>query len=252
MPSNLSTIGFTFADEQAFVELMIRLAGASVGRLACECGDYAVWRSRTGAELWFHLPVFGSEDDALDIEGLTPFYEGQSEASVEIRARLRRADDNPFEGAFLAWVEDSFPVVFEAVDFAAHAARELPLRTRVRLDAFALELEAFADEAAFAAAERGGNGIPLAPRAFVPIGQLAAAAADDDDAVPTSSALLTGKVLEHRLLSNEASGGTFHWLLVDSLDAVLDVLADPEVVKGTITVGGTVEVSCRMFGRLLD
>ena len=45
---------------------------------------------------------------------------------------------------------------------------------------------------------------------------------------------------------------TFHWLLVESLAATFDIVADPDVVEGDIVEGGTVEVGCVLIGRLIE
>ena len=121
MASNLSALGFEFADAQTFQDTMLNLAAASIEQLDCAAGSYAIWRSRTGAELWFHLTVFGDENDARDIAGLTPWYEGESEIELELVERVARQDDNAFEGAFSArLVGICLPLLFSAVDFAAH------------------------------------------------------------------------------------------------------------------------------------
>ena len=39
---------------------------------------------------------------------------------------------------------------------------------------------------------------------------------------------------------------------VESLEATFDIVADPAVVSGTITDGGTIEAAVVMFGRLLE
>jgi len=48
------------------------------------------------------------------------------------------------------------------------------------------------------------------------------------------------------------TGHSFHWLLVETLEATVDILADPEIVAGDVTKGGTVEVACLLFGRLVQ
>ena len=59
MASNLSTIGFVFADEESFRSLMLTCAKEISGRVPCSLGSYGIWRSRTGAEVWFgNPPVF--------------------------------------------------------------------------------------------------------------------------------------------------------------------------------------------------
>ena len=49
MVSNLSTIGFAFGDDAGFRATMARLADAAMQRLACEGGEYAIWRPRPAA-----------------------------------------------------------------------------------------------------------------------------------------------------------------------------------------------------------
>jgi hypothetical protein len=263
MASNLSTIGFVFADEEGFRSAMLQCAQDAGVRLPCLSGNYGIWRSRTGAEVWFHLG--NSEDGATEIFGLTPFFEGQSEVSLKITGAIEREGDSEFEGAMTGWVspdqtgEGSYPVVFDAVDFAAHAASTWPAIRRVRLTGFSREMQVFATEAAYYAA----RGTPdedhpkLAAHAFIPVGLFAAAQSDTgaDDApleAPSSAALLTGKILEHRVFTNEASGKDFAWLLVESLEATFDIVADPAVISGEIVDGGTIETAVWMFGRFLD
>lgn len=260
MASNLSSVGFAFANAEEFQKKMIELAADAVERVDCVAGDYSIWRSRTGAEIWFHLPMLGTEDNAQDIAGLTPFYEGKSEVAVEVTTREKRPDDNDFEGALTAQAispeggEHAYPLTFDAVDFSAHADRTLPFKATARIVGFARALRAFANDEDFATegGSSDGAGIGLAPRAFIPLGQFAELEDCDSRAPPESTALLTGRVLEHRRLTNEATGADFHWLLVESFAATYDVVADPEIVTGEIVAGGTVEVGCVLIGRLVE
>lgn len=275
MVSNLSTIGFDFDDDEAFRAAMAKLADEATERMTTATGEYAVWRSRTGAEIWFHLAAeTDDETGERAIIGLTPFFEGHSDIPVEIGDRIERPDDNAMEGAFSAWVAPddlglgAYPIVFDAVDFAAHTDRELPDVWRARIAGFARDLKAYPDEAAFLAASDGA-GMGLSAQSFIPVGLFnededgdtddeagTMPAADEGELelsdAPQSYAILTGRVAEHVRHINEATGKPFHWLLVESLAATYDVLADPEAVTGDITVGGTVEVACLLFGRILE
>lgn len=265
MANNLSCIGFSFAPEvldEAFSGAVERMASEATQRLGCDAGDYAIWRSRTGAEVWVHLSP-EDENGEREIVGLTPFFEGQSEVSVRLADRIQRPEDNPFEGAWSAWVAPdddgggSYPIVIDAVDWAAHATSSLPYDASLRIVCFARELTAFPSEEAFLSGERQ---VDLAPQAFIPIGLFAAAetgaSSEDSDGQPlpppSSTALFTGRVLEHATLINEMMGLPFEWLLVESLDATYDVVADPMSVNGEIVVGGTVEVAGWLVGRVLD
>ena len=262
MANNLSTIGFEFADEQEMLVTLTELAGRAVEMLATRSGEYAIWRSRTGAEIWFHLGPQTAPGQEREIVGLTPCFQGRSEARVKLTRAVQRPTDNAFEGAFTAWMspdeetgEGCYPLAFEAADFAAHAGCALPAVRRVQLVAFARELKAFRSGADYEA--RQTSEPRLAAKAFVPIGLLAAASAEgESDAPPegtsASHVLLTGRVKETSRLVNEATGRAFVWVLVESLEATFDVVADPEVVGGEIIKGGAVEVMAALFGRILD
>lgn len=257
MASNMSTIGFSFASDDEFRDTMIRLVTEAREYHACPPGEYAIWRSRTGAEIWFHIE--GSDEVGVNeraIAGLTPFYEGGHTTQVVVTDVVRRPGYNTFEGALqgkLGGTTDhaGTPLVFDAVNFAGYCDRTLPARWRVRLSGFAREVKAYADEAAYYAAQTREPAI--AAKAFIPIGMLAAASSEQPEhGPPSSQALLTGRVIEARMLENEATGRRFQWLTVESLDVPFDVVADPEVIDGEIVAGGTVEVVALLFGRIMD
>lgn len=258
MASTLSSIGFVFEDEAEFTAAMVGLAGEARERLPVEGGEYAIWRSRTGAEIWFQFAP-GTEG-ADEIIGLTPFFEGMSEIPVKVTGLVRRPDDTPLEGAFMAWIapdqaasgsEGSYPLVFDAVDFAAHGTRPLPEVRRVRLTGFAREISAFASEEAY----KDRTPPPTFPaRSIVSMGMITAAVEgrESDKLPPSSLFMLSGVVRGAGILTNEVTGRGFFWLVVESVDATFDILADPEVVTGDIVQGGTVQVTCVLIGRFLD
>ena len=267
MASNLSSIGFVFESAEDFQTRAIALAGQTRERFSCEACEYAIWRSRTGAELWFHLAGAEGEAGASEIIGLTPFFEGQSAIALRITAAIERPEDNAHEGLLYGWVlsdgkigGDAYPLVFDAIDFAAHAGRQLPAVWSCRICGFCrdLKLHATADTLP----ELGG-GTRIAPQAFIPLGlfgdgdadagtSAAAPVDNDNDTPPEPIALLTGIVRAHKTLTNEASGRMFHWMRVESLIATFDLVADPEIVCGTIEEGAIVETIAWLFGRVLE
>ena len=267
MASNLSTIGFIYADEEAFRTAMTRYAADTMLQADFPAGSYGIWRARAGAEIWFH---FGKGDDGTtEIFGLTPFFEGQSDIQLKITGPISRDGDTPFEGAFTGWVnpgddgEGRYPLVFDAVDFALNETSAWPAVRRVRLVGFARDVAAFGGEAAYYAARKTDNGSDspaFAAQAFVPAGLFIAAELDASNgeaegafpSAPSSEALLTGRIVEHQHCTNEATGRPFVWLLVESLDATFDIVADPAVITGEIIDGGTIEAAVWLFGRFLD
>lgn len=269
MASNLSTIGFVFANNDDFSNKMVELAEKTQMQASCAAGHYAVWSELSGAQLWFHIAPgkdIGGDVTELEILGLTPFFAGQSEVSVNITAPVQRGDDNGFEGGFYAWVgpdesgEGVYPMVFDAVDFAMHGKRKLPFRATVQLSGFARELTAYATRKAFESAE--ADRLQLAAQSFIPMGIFAASSADQEpgdklageksELAPSPTAMLTGIVTAHHVLINAETGRKFHWLVVKSFEASFDIVADPEVISGEIVEGGVVEVACWFFGRILD
>ncbi len=234
---------------------MRRLCTSAFERLACGPGDYAIWRSRTGAEIWFH--VTGERDDQgqltdREIVGLTPFFEGLSDVAVEVTEAIVRPGENLFEGAFHAWVDPDaetgtgvHPIVFDAVDFAAHCDREMPFLARAKLTGFARALRVLDGDDLSAAARAGSSA-----RAFLAVGLFTAKSNHDVNAQPSSNAMLTGQVVEYSKRTNEETGAAFHWLLVRCGDQTFDILADPGIVKGNIAVGSMVEVATMFFGRI--
>jgi len=261
MASNLSSIGFAFTDEMVFRETMTSLANAARDRLKCDAGEYAIWRSRTGAEVWFQLDeTTGADGDTPTIIGLTPFFEGTTSVVLKVTDALNRPDDTALEGLFRAEVigvdpdradaeaaETVYPLVFDAIDFAAHADRPLPALWRCRLTGFCRELDAFATAEDLM---RLGE-VAIAEKAVIPIGLFGG---DDEmeDAGPQPFVLLTGRVLSHRRLTNEVTGAEFHALSVATLEATIDLVADPEIVNGEIAEGAIVQATAWVFGRILD
>jgi hypothetical protein len=258
MASNLSSIGFVFRDAEEFHARMLALAEESRERLRCEAGEYAIWRSRTGAEVWFHLAPQDQDEGQSTILGLAPFFEGQSSAPVLVTQIHNRPDDTPLEGLLHGWVAPdgsgagAYPLALDAIDFAAHAGRSLPVTWRCRVTGFCRNLNVHNDASTLPEMSEGQR---LAAQALIPIGLFN----DADEKVnptaassPEPTAWLTGIVRAHRLLENEATGRAFHWLSVESLAATYDLVADPDIVTGEISEGVIVEVMAWMFARVLD
>jgi hypothetical protein len=257
MVSNLSTIGFQFADDSAFQDAMQRLTAEAFERLACDPGDYAIWRSRTSAEIWFHIT--GDRDAAgvlVDraVVGLTPFFEGVSDVPIEIVEAVIRPGDNDFEGAFLAWVNPdpelgvgAHQIVFDAVDFAAHCDRQMPFVAQAKLTGFAREISVLASDDQGALARMSSSA-----RSFMSIGLFANAdSASPDHVAPSSNALLTARLIEHRVLMNEETNAPFHWLQVQTADATFDILADPELIPAKLVDGALLQIGCLFIGRIV-
>lgn len=258
MASNLSSIGFVFHHAEEFHTRMLVLAEETRERLACGAGEYAIWRSRTGAEVWFHLAPSSDDDGPATILGLAPFYEGSSSIPVLATTTSQRPDDNPMEGLLQGWVAPdangvgAYPLAFELIDFAAHAQRPLPATWRCRVTGFCRTLTVHRDESTL---PEIGEHERLAAQALIPIGlfnDVEEDVAPTAPATPEPTAWLTGIVRAHRRMENETTGRHFHWLSVESLAATYDLVADPDIVSDEITEGAIVEAMAWMFARVMD
>ncbi|MEO1543780.1 MAG: hypothetical protein AAFR75_07160 [Pseudomonadota bacterium] len=276
MVSNMSSLGFSIADEGELEALVVKLAAEASAGLGTNVGDYRIWRSRTGAELWFHVAGSASENggpNEREIVGLTPFFEGKSNVTVNITNHFQRENDTPFEGAIQAWViadptanlngsgghasdetadddldDGVYPIIFDCVEYAAHSASTVPAKCNVRLTGFAREVAAYETETAFDEAQKSSPH-PLAAQSFFPVGMFAAASGENQ--TPSSHAMFAGEVIEASEFVNEHTQGRYQWMLVKSLDATFDVVADPTCITGEITPGAIVQVACWLFGRVL-
>ena len=128
----------------------------------------------------------------------------------------------------------------------------LPAKATVRITGFARSLDVFASVQAYLAANVGRP--QSAAEAFLPMGLLAAAANDTTSRplIPSSTAIITGRVSDCARLRNEETGQFFHWLLVDCLGTRFDIVADPELMQGDLQTGATVEAACWLAGRILE
>lgn len=257
MASNLSTIGFHFADEQQFRDGMIACASEAQDQLECPGGHYGIWTSHSGAQVWFHLGRTGSGE--IEIFGLTPFFDGKSDVALTLRRAVQRASDNAFEGNLEGVIEtedgDGYPIAFDAVDFALSGAQELPVKRRVRLSAFAHDVLGYKDEAAYYAAAEQTPGVVFAAQCFVPLGMMASEQTEEGATPPRpvspALAYFSGRVVQSHRLVNEKTGHEFDWLQVETLGALLDVVADPSIVAGDLVEDGIVVVNAVLFGRIL-
>jgi hypothetical protein len=259
MASNLSSIGFVFENADAFHTLMLALAEQSRVRLACPEGEYAIWRSRTGAEIWFQLSRGDGNDGPATIIGLAPFYDGASSVPVRMTDVLTRPDDTPLEGLVQGWVapdetgEGAYPLAFDLVDFGAHKARVLPATWTCRITGFCRTLTWHRDASTLPEIAAGQA---MAPQALIPIGLFNDIGGEAGEGAaahqPEPMAWLSGIVRSHRRFENEVTGRPFHWLSVETLAATVDLVADPDIVTGEIAEGAIVEAMAWMFARVVD
>lgn len=246
MPSHMSTIGFQTRTQESFSRLAMQAVKAGKIISLPIDGSYRLWSPGEGIELWIQIDPQGQ------IIGLNPHFSGKAAPiQVGLMKRVKRPTDNNLDGAFYGWVGASenniengqYPVVFDTPDYRTYDTLNLPGVAHVQFTAFAHELKAFDDEQALRA-----SGSRMAAESFIPSGTFYPDGKPIDP--PKSEAIFYGHVLETSVLTNPFTQNLFYWAKVQTLGGEFDVVADPEVVKGTIVkgsiVGGHFWISARL------
>jgi len=253
MVSNLRHIGFVHQSQDDLPDLVEQLIDHVTDRVAAEGGDYRIWRSATGAEVWLYVEGSRRADGGLDVAriiGLQSFFDPRSRCYVRIDRLLRRPGEPRFVGSVVgrfagdrAGTAASTPVVFDAIDFDAPRAHGPGATCSVKLVAFGRSLTAFADEAAFRKA--GSETAGLSPSSFSATGLMAG------PVTPSSHALITGAVVRHARHLYEVSSLPFDHITVACPDAPIDIVMDSRSVPAAVRPGAIVSAMCWMVGRFL-
>lgn len=248
MPSHFSSIGFPIGGRDDFETLALRVVneGQSV---QSPRGRYFYLRADR-AELWASL----TPDDELI--GVAPHFAGSATMRVGLTQRLEHPDMEGLEGSFYGWADPAgsdyestgaYPFVFEAIAFATHARLQLPTLVEVQLTAFAHELTAYPDQAAFDDAQ-GTNEAKFAAQSFFPTSLFQS---QSEGEIPEAYAMFYGQVQETARLVNPLTQQPYHWAKVETLAGEIDVVADPQMLQGELREGGIVSVYGWLSGRIV-
>ncbi|HLW02210.1 MAG TPA: hypothetical protein VKT82_26380 [Ktedonobacterales bacterium] len=249
MPNHMSTIGFPFQGREGF-DRLARQAAEFGETIASPGGSYRVWAPGAGAELWAQRNEQGT------LIGLNPHFSGKARMRVGLTRRIHYPQSSALDGAFYGWAgapdEDAesgeFPFVFDTPDYRSYDALSLPRVVTVQLVAFMHSLTAFEHEEAMGASDGWMNW--MAPESCIPNGIFT----PDGTIIepPKAEIIFCGRVLETARLVNPFTQQAFYWALVRTLGGEMDVVADPEVVQGTIIKDGIVGGTCWVSGRVKE
>jgi hypothetical protein len=239
MPSHMSSLGFRAGTNEEFANLAT--TAATQGEpIQVNGGTYYRWSPGAGVELWAQVDQDGR------VIGLNPHFGGAAQMRVGVTRRNARERDSALDGAFYGWADPEendpengqYPFAFDLPDFKRHDYLALPAIVNVQLAAFAHSLSAFESDEAF----RSGETHMMAAESCIPSGTFSSP--------PQSTVVFYGHVLEAAQLANPHTERTFYWARVRTLGGEFDVVADPEIVKGAIVVGGVIGGSAWLSGRI--
>ena len=210
-------------------------------------GDYIWWSPGRGIELWFQI------NPQKRVMGMNPHFSHNARMRVGLTQLIARPTFNMMEGAFYGWAnpqensEGDYPFVFDLPDFDLQRHLSLPAVKEVQIAAFAHELTIFANESNYEASQS-----QLAPQAFVPVGLFQKIEGEEipKDVGPTAMGVLSGRIISTEQLKNPFTNLPFHWAKVETFGGEVDMVVAPELVTTDLTVGGIVQGTFWLSGRI--
>jgi hypothetical protein len=248
MPSHFSTIGFALETPEQYKDLVLQAARQG-DRISAPVGDYMRFAPGCGVELWVQV-VNGNE-----LIGCTPHFAGQGRMRLGV-TQVITDQECVLDGGVHGWADPQsddpasgcYPVFIAVPDFAVlQQGLPQPDRLTLQVAAFAHELTVYATEAAF---EQDSERFRLASEAFIPSGLFNLGGEPEQPL--RAEGIFAGHIVATELRTNPVTGLQFYWLLVQTLGAVIDVVADPVLVAEPPRVGGVAQGAGWLSGRVRD
>lgn len=268
MSIRLHALGFPAQWSPALLRLLETLALEQSKLVGSAKGNYRVWRSQEGAELWFHFPrravrqseqgPAGSGADVSELarpSAITPFHRGLSNCSIRIGRYLHVDRANPLEGSCLAWLPATGPgsreqvIVLELAPYGLQPLRTPPHSTTAQIVCFAHALWAFPDGAAYARETPTNRRIQLGTCSTVTEADVPEVALNYSSA-PITLGLATGHVRRVIRHMNPVTCQPYYWLRLETKRGTFDVVANPTQMTGDASEGHIVQVCGSFVGRL--
>ena len=227
MTNHFECIGLTFEGEDRFHELIERLA-AETPFEDSPTGRFGCWRDPSGAALAIQLGAAG------DLVCATPTFLARSRLPAVARAVVSDAECpycdrirvDVFEGGDPEFYAYPLHVQVEDMDRARDAI--VPgERLTLAVTCFAHELDVWADEDAFNRSQASKE-VQFAAESLIPTGTFGEGG--------EAHAQLTGRILEARVRTNEATRDEFQWARVRTFGGDYDLVArvGPSIAEGAI------------------
>lgn len=266
MSIRLHALGFPAQWSPTMLEFVATLARDNSKLVGSARGNYRVWRSQQGAELWFHLPQRTTRPAEKSEPGtagnaeakpsaVTPFHRGLSSCEIKIGRYLHVDRANPLEGSCLAWLPAAGPgsreqvIVLELVPYGLQPLRSPPHATTAQIICFAHAVWAFPDGTAYSHQTPSNRRIQLGAfspvtEADVPEVQLSYASS------PITLGIATGVVRRAIRHTNPVTGDPYYWLLLETKRGNFDIIANPAQMTGDASEGHVVQVCGSFVARL--
>lgn len=277
MCTRLHAIGFACEIDQRTAAFIATTAASSKRRVTCHAGEYRIWCSRAGAEIWLHYPdsngtrsvrrgaASAAADtrnpakpfDAIgDLGGLSVVHRGTSDVRMRLVRTIATATANPLDGAGVAMLgsrraqDRPIAFTFELLGYGVERVRQ-PVDVRVQVTALAQRVWGYPSEAAYLATTprqrligRGGladvspGDLPDVPLIYRP--------------KPGSLWLATGDVVKSMRLINPVTQAPYYWISLATDRGTFDLIASPDAIEGDISDGHVLQAVVSVTGRIIE
>jgi len=251
--SHLSDIGFNPMDQEEW-KALVRHAAKSGEPLESRKGTHIRWSPGHGIELWVQVRLSKKKPELI---GCVPHFSGTSRT----RYGLEKMYHDPsihteLDGSYHGYANPpgddprlgDYPLILDVPDFDLSWSRVVcPAIVEVQVAAFAHEVAFYPDEQAFDESQTEKPG--FAAQSFIPSGTFLPGGGLVQP--PKAEAIAAGRVLHEESLTNPETGRSFCHAKVETYGAELDVVADPEIVKGTPSPGGVAFGVFWLSGRIV-
>jgi hypothetical protein len=225
MAGHFESLGVPVDTEEQFGESMSTAAASAVHRPGSDGTSVLVAQDGSGARIALTLNASGS------IVCVTPSFQSTEPMTVEVTGFAD--SDCEFETPLLADMlgpdgVPCYPIAVQIEDLAAsRPVFETGLRLRIVVAGFIESGELFDSEADYLA-----GGTQMAVESMIPMGTFPVSG-EEDGFVVTPRVLMSGRVLESEVRTNQTFGRRFARLRVQSVCHTFDVLAEPALLEGS-------------------
>ena len=186
---------------------------------------------------------------------MTIFHRGASDIKVRLDRRMAISKQNPLDGVCLAYLDDlkgggrPAPFVFEQVGFAADPFSSA-IQARVQILGLAHKVWAYPSERDYLAATPAKRLVGRGALTMVEPEEVADAGLVYKTK-PATLWLVTGLIRRSIRMTNPLTGTSYAWMLLATDRGEIDLVANPAVIDGDISVGHTLQTVATMVGRII-
>lgn len=242
-------IGFHVETDDEFFELAVEKSPHAEQYETSNNGTYLCWQENDdfGPELWMQV-----QDDEL--MGIDPYFRGKSEMSVRVESVVEYEHQSPLDARLYVWLGAELdnpdsgicPCAIDMLSFYTFGDLQFPFVETLSVAAFPQEIEIYASEDDYyknntRLSEVGGSENDdetphLAAESLIPIGVFG----EDENSTPEPYVMLSGKVIETKVMENSDTKNKYTWALVKTLGGTIDVIINEKDVTAPVVVDGII------------